>query len=225
KVCNVYAGSALLQDEALVAKILHAVVRAVDVPVTLKIRTGWDPQHRNGVSIARIAEDHGVQALAVHGRTRACMFRGEVEYDTIAQIKQSIAIPVIANGDINSPHKARFVLDYTGADAVMLGRAARGRPWIFQETAHFLQYGKIPAPMPDNKIRDILLQHVNALHSFYGEFKGVLIARKHVAWYLRNFTGANDFGQLFNRLTSASRQLDAIGTYLEHQRKDEELAA
>jgi len=183
KVCNVLAGSALLRDEKLVGEILSAVVEAVDTPVTLKIRTGWDQESRNAVTIARIAEDAGIQSLAIHGRTRADQYRGDAEYDTIADVKSRITIPVIANGDIKTPEKAKFVLDYTKADAVMIGRAAQGRPWIFREIEHFLNTGKhLPEPTV-TEIRDIMLGHLDNLYAFYGEFTGVRVARKHISWY------------------------------------------
>jgi tRNA-dihydrouridine synthase B len=186
KVCNAWAGSALLRDEALVARILRAVASAVSVPVTLKIRTGWSLSHKNGVAIARIAEDCGVCALAVHGRTRDMLYRGQAEYDTIAEIKRAATIPIIANGDVDSPEKARAVLARTGADALMIGRAAQGRPWIFREIAHFLAAGA-PLPPPSvREVRDILLAHVAALHEFYGEPAGVRIARKHLGWYAKD---------------------------------------
>lgn len=229
KVLKKAAGSALLRDEALVGKILRTVVGAVQVPVTLKIRTGWEPEHRNGVSIARLAEDCGVQALAIHGRTRACRFTGAVEYDTIAAIKQSLSIPVFANGDIKTPQQAKFVIDYTGADGVMIGRAAQGRPWIFQEITHFLDTGKMADPLPVSHIREILLRHVTALHRFYGEFKGVLIARKHVGWYLNHIADADHFRRHFNQLTSAQDQLVQISTVFTdvatYEEKNEEKAA
>jgi tRNA-dihydrouridine synthase B len=186
KVCNVYAGSALLQDEALVARILGAVVAAVDVPVTLKIRTGWNPDNRNGVRIARIAQDCGIAALAVHGRTRADLYNGHAEYDTIAAIKQAIGIPVLANGDIDSPHKARQVLEYTKCDGVMIGRAAQGRPWIIREIAHYLASGELAAAPSPAEVRDILCGHLEHLYAFYGEMQGVRIARKHLGWYAKD---------------------------------------
>ncbi|MCK4587111.1 MAG: tRNA dihydrouridine synthase DusB, partial [Gammaproteobacteria bacterium] len=183
KVCNVAAGSALLQNETLVGHILDAVVAAVDIPVTLKIRTGWDTENRNGVTIARIAESAGIQSLAVHGRTRACGYKGEAEFDTIAAIKAAINIPLVANGDITTPEKAKIVLDYTKADAVMIGRAAQGRPWIFREIDHYLKTGeKLPEP-ETREIRDILLEHLHNLYEFYGEYTGVRMARKHISWY------------------------------------------
>lgn len=184
KVCNRAAGSALLRDEALVAQILRAVTAAVSVPVTLKIRTGWSPEARNGVTVARIAEDCGIAALAVHGRTRADRFNGQAEYDTIAAIKAAIRIPVIANGDITTPHQAKAVLAHTGADAVMIGRAAQGNPWIFREVAHFLATGQhLPPPSP-TEVSAALGEHLQALYRHYGEEQGVRIARKHVGWYL-----------------------------------------
>jgi tRNA-dihydrouridine synthase B len=213
KINRRLAGSALLQDPELVRAILNAVVSAVPVPVTLKIRTGWDTAHRNGVEIARIAESCGIQALTVHGRTRACMFQGEAEYDTIRAIKQQIAIPVIANGDIDSPQKAQAVLDYTGADAVMIGRAAQGNPWLFQQVRHFLQYGSALLPPSPAEVETVVLEHVAALHQFYGEYKGVRFARKHVAWYLERYESAALFRRGFNTLTTAEAQLDALKLY------------
>jgi len=191
KVCNAWAGSALMRDPMLVARIVSAVVAAVDVPVTLKIRTGWDREHRNALEIARIAQDSGIAALAVHGRTRDQQYTGVAEYDTIAAVKAAVSIPVLANGDIDSPQRAKAVLDHTGADAVMIGRAAQGRPWIFREIAHFLATGELlPAPSLE-EIRDILLGHLQALHEFYGEQAGVRIARKHLGWYLKTAARAD----------------------------------
>ncbi|HWP94737.1 MAG TPA: tRNA dihydrouridine synthase DusB [Gammaproteobacteria bacterium] len=193
KVCNRLAGSALLRDEPLVARILEAVVRAVEVPVTLKIRTGWDREQKNGVRIARLAEEAGIQAIAVHGRTRADGFGGAAEYDTIRAIKQSVRIPVIANGDITGPEKAREVLRATGADAVMIGRAAQGRPWIFREIVHFLATGShLPAP-DEREVCDTLLAHLENLYSLYGEYMGVRVARKHIGWYCKARSGAEEF--------------------------------
>ncbi|OYY58201.1 MAG: tRNA dihydrouridine synthase DusB, partial [Hydrogenophilales bacterium 28-61-11] len=191
KVCNVMAGSALLQDEALVARILDAVVKAVpEVPVTLKIRTGWDREHRNALNILHIAENAGVQALAMHGRTRACAYTGNAEYDTIRAVKAAARIPVIANGDITTPEKAQFVLDYTSADAVMIGRAAQGRPWIFREIEHFLNTGE-HLPQPEvTEIHAVLLEHIHDLYAFYGDLTGVRIARKHISWYTRGLIGS-----------------------------------
>jgi len=213
KVCNVAAGSALLRDEGLVGRILQAVVSAVDVPVTLKIRTGWDGSHRNAVRIARIAEQAGVRALAVHGRTRADAFRGDAEYDTIAEVKRSVALPVIANGDIDSPQKAKFVLERTGADALMIGRAAQGRPWIFREIEHYLKHGQIAAPPTLLEIKSVLLAHLEDLHRFYGEFLGVRIARKHISWYTTGLEAGVQFRHLFNRLDCPSDQRNALETY------------
>ena len=213
KVCKVAAGSALLRDEALVGRILEAVVAAVPVPVTLKIRTGWDPAHRNAPRIARIAEAAGIQALAIHGRTRACGFSGSAEYDTIRAVKAEVRIPVIANGDIDSPHKARQVLEQTGADALMIGRAAQGRPWIFAEIDHYLRTGReLPPPTPD-WIRAALREHLEALYAFYGEHHGVRIARKHIAWYSRSQPGGAAFRQRVNRAEDAAGQLRLIDDY------------
>ncbi len=210
KVLKQAAGSALLRDEPLVKTILDSVVRAVDVPVTLKIRTGWSPDMRNGTTIARIAEDAGIRALAVHGRTRACMFNGDAEYDTIAAIKQSVHIPVFANGDITSAAKALQVLQHTGADGVMIGRGARGKPWLFRDIDHFLRTGTLPQPLPQTLIHKLVLQHVQELHAFYGTEHGLGFVRKHVAWYLENWPEAAGFRRSFNALTSASAQLDSL---------------
>jgi len=213
KVCNVAAGSALLQDEPLVGRILDAVVAAVDVPVTLKIRTGWNPQNRNALRIARIAQSAGVKALAMHGRTRACAFNGEAEYDTIAEVKAEVTLPVIANGDIDSPEKASEVLRCTKADAVMIGRAAQGRPWIFREIGHFLATGShLPAPEVE-EIRRVLVQHLHDLYALYGEHTGVRVARKHISWYTRGLAGAAEFRQAMNRLECAWHQLRAVEDY------------
>ncbi len=221
KVCKAWAGSALMRDEALVERILTAVVRAVDVPVTLKIRTGWDAEHRNGPLVARIAEDCGIQALAVHGRTRDQKYEGTAEYDTIARIKQELNIPVLANGDIDSPEKAAAVLAYTGADGLLIGRAAQGRPWIFREVRHFLQTGKrLPEPaLPE--IRDIFLGHLKALHDFYGEPAGVRIARKHLGWYAKGHLQQADFRAHFNRAESADSQIELVMAYFEGLRNRE----
>jgi tRNA-dihydrouridine synthase B len=215
KVCNAWAGSALMQDEALVARILEAVVAAVDVPVTLKIRTGWDAAHRNAPAIARIAQDCGIAALTVHGRTRDQHYTGQAEYDTIAAIKADLSIPVIANGDIDSPHKALAVLRHTRADAVMVGRAAQGRPWIFAGIAHFLATGTIlPEPSPA-EVRDILLGHLQALHDFYGEQSGVRIARKHLGWYAKDRPENATFRNVVNRAESADMQLCLTRDYFD----------
>ena len=214
KVCNVAAGSALLQNEPLVGRILDAVVAAVDIPVTLKIRTGWNPQNRNAVRVAEIAQSAGIQALSIHGRTRACAFIGEVEYETIAEVKSRVGIPVIANGDIDSPEKAGEVLRRTGADALMIGRAAQGRPWIFREIQHYLMTGShLPAPRIA-EIRDMLVQHLHELYALYGEQGGVRVARKHIGWYVRGLTGAVEFRQTMNRLESAQQQLAAVQSFL-----------
>ncbi|WP_028535786.1 tRNA dihydrouridine synthase DusB [Paludibacterium yongneupense] len=213
KVCNVAAGSALLRDEVLIGRILDAVVRAVDVPVTLKTRTGWSPEARNAVSVARLAESCGIAALAMHGRTRADMYLGAAEYDTLRAVRECIAIPLIANGDIDSPRKARFVLEHTGADAVMIGRAAQGRPWIFREIQHFLDTGReLPAPRVD-EIRAILLDHLDELYRFYGEYSGCRIARKHIAWYTRGLRGGNAFRQTMYSLESTAGQRAAVAQY------------
>ena len=215
KVCNAWAGSALLRDEALVEHIVRAVVSAVDVPVTLKIRTGWDSANRNGVRIARIAEEAGVRALAVHGRTRDMLYTGEAEYETIAAIKQAVRIPVIANGDVTSPQKAREVLAATGADALMIGRAAQGRPWIFREIAHFLATGEVVPPPSVATVRDTLLEHVRALHAFYGEPAGVRIARKHLAWYAKDRPENAAFRAVVNRAETAVEQLRLTRDYFD----------
>lgn len=210
KVCNKAAGSALLRDELLVAEILEAVVAAVDIPVTLKIRTGWSADQRNAVRIARIAEQSGIQALAVHGRTRADLYRGQAEYDTIAEIRQAIRIPLFANGDIDSPQKARAVLEHTGADAVMIGRGAQGRPWLFAQINHYLQHGSLLAEPSMAQRRQLMLEHLQALHEFHGELMGVRIARKHVAWYLQYLPDTGDFRSRFNQLESPAAQLESI---------------
>lgn len=206
KVCNAWAGSALLADEPLVARICKAVVGAVNAPVTLKIRTGQTPEHRNALAIAHIAEDSGISALAVHGRTRAEKYAGVAEYDTIAAVKASVSIPVFANGDIDSPEKAREVLDYTRADALMIGRPAQGRPWIFREIAHFLATGEtLPTP-GIAEVRDILLGHLDDLHAFYGEPMGVRIARKHLGWYAKDRPENAAFRAIVNAAESACEQ-------------------
>ncbi|BEE02070.1 MULTISPECIES: tRNA dihydrouridine synthase DusB [Aeromonas] len=215
KVNKKLAGSALLRQPDLVRSICRAVVNAVDVPVTLKIRTGWDPDNRNGEEIARIAEDCGIAALAVHGRTRACLYKGEAEYDTIRAIKQAVSIPVVANGDIDSPEKARYVLDYTGVDAVMIGRAAQGRPWIFREIRHFLETGtKLPPPERE-EVRTLMNEHVTNLHQFYGAYLGARIARKHVGWYLDEEETGREFRKHFNALDCADAQLEALEAYFD----------
>ncbi len=215
KVCNVMAGSALLQYEDKVEAILKSVVNAVDVPVTLKIRTGWDTHNRNGVRIARIAEDCGVQALAIHGRTRACAYKGDAEYDTIAAIKNEINIPVIANGDITTPQKAREVLEYTKADAVMIGRAAQGRPWLLGIIDHYLQHDELLDDPPITTIRDIMLGHLENLYDFYGEYSGVRIARKHISWYSKGQRDGAAFRHAMNRVESADAQLNMARTFFD----------
>ncbi len=225
KVCNVAAGSALLQHESLVGEILEAVVGAVEVPVTLKIRTGWDKSHRNGVTIARIAQEAGIQALAVHGRTRACAYKGEAEYDTIKAIKNAIKIPVIANGDINTPEKAKYVLDYTGVDAVMIGRAAQGRPWIFREIGHFLNHGE-KLPEPDvREVRAILTDHLHNLYEFYGEYTGVRMARKHISWYSKGQRNGAAFRHAVNQLDTIEEQLAATAEFFDRLEEELERAA
>ncbi|WDS37589.1 tRNA dihydrouridine synthase DusB [Pseudoxanthomonas sp.] len=215
KVCNAWAGSALMRDEALVGRIVDAVVRAVDVPVTLKIRTGWDAEHRNAPVIARIAQDAGIAALAVHGRTRDQHYTGTAEYDTIAAIKAALTIPVFANGDVDSPHKAAQVLRATGADAVLVGRAAQGRPWIFREIAHFLATGEELPPPPIAEVRTILLGHLRALHAFYGELQGVRIARKHLGWYAKDRPENAAFRAVVNRANDAEEQLRLTADYFD----------
>ncbi len=215
KVCNMQAGSALLRDEALVGQILDAVVQAVEVPVTLKIRTGWDGHSKNAVKIAKIAESAGVQALTVHGRTRACGFSGEAEYDTIAEVKSAVSIPVIANGDIASPEKARAVLRATQADAVMIGRAAQGRPWIFRDISHYLATGtRLPAPTPQ-EIRGVLAHHLTELYAFYGEHTGVRVARKHIGWYTKTLSGVAQVRQRINEKETGDEQLAEVHRFFD----------
>lgn len=216
KVNRKLAGSALLQYPALVKLILTAVVKAVDVPVTLKVRTGWEPEHRNCVEIAQLAEECGIQALTIHGRTRACLFNGAAEYDTIRAVKQKVSIPVIANGDITDPLKARAVLDYTGADALMIGRAAQGRPWIFREIQHYLDTGELLPPLPLAEVKRLLCVHIRALHDFYGQAKAYRIARKHVSWYLQEHAPDDQFRRTFNALENTSDQLEALEAYFEN---------
>ena len=225
KVCNVMAGSALLRDETRVGRIFDSVVTAVNAPVTVKIRTGWDMDNRNGIRIARIAEATGIKALAVHGRTRACGYRGQAEYDTIAAIKEHVTIPVIANGDITTPEKARFVLERTGADAVMIGRAAQGNPWIFREINHFLATGEqLPSPTL-HEIRNILLNHLQEIYHFYGEYTGVRMARKHICWYTKSRPHGAAFRQAVNQLETSTQQLAATRNFFDRLIINEELAA
>lgn len=239
KICNVMAGSALLRDEPLVSQILKAVVNAVDVPVTLKIRTGWDRQNKNAIQIARMAEDIGVQALTIHGRTRNDLYHGDAEYDTIAAVKQAINIPLIANGDITTPEKAKFVLDYTQADAVMIGRAAQGRPWIFRETEHFIKTGEHMLPPTVDEIHQVMLEHLHDLYAFYGDLTGMRVARKHISWYTKGLSGSAAFRHNMNTLQTIELQLQAITDFFAELRakndrlvyadnevsSDEELAA
>lgn len=218
KVCKKAAGSALLKDPKLVEEILKAVVAAVDVPVTLKIRTGWDTDNKNALQIAKLAEDNGIQSLAVHGRTRACKYMGTAEHDTTALVKQSVSIPVIANGDIISPERAKEILDYTKVDGLMVGRAAQGRPWIFREIDHFLKHGQHLESISQAEIESILTEHIKTLHAFYGEHQGVRIARKHTSWYLADGQvndplRAKEFKKSFNYLSSADQQLSALADY------------
>lgn len=207
KICNVMAGSALLQNEKLVERILDTVVKAVDIPVTLKIRTGWDKQHKNALSIAHIAENSGIQALAIHGRTRACAYMGEAEYDTIAAVKATVKIPVIANGDITTPEKAKHILAHTKADAIMIGRAAQGRPWIFREINHYLATDQ-HLPIPEvTEIHQVLINHLADLYDFYGEYSGVRIARKHISWYTKGLVGSAGFRHAMNQLQTSDQQI------------------
>jgi tRNA-dihydrouridine synthase B len=225
KVCNVWSGSALLQDEPLVARICQAVVDAVDVPVTLKFRTGWDREHKNALNIARIAEDAGIAALALHGRTRADKYQGEAEYQTIAAVKQAVTIPLFANGDVSSPESARHVLDVTGADALMIGRGAQGRPWIFREIAHYLATGEIlPEPVP-TEVCAILCAHLEHLHDFYGETMGVRIARKHLGWYAKDRPENAAFRHVVNRAETTSDQLRLTRDYFASLSNDSRIAA
>ncbi|WDE04731.1 tRNA dihydrouridine synthase DusB [Thalassomonas viridans] len=215
KVNKKLAGSALLKEPSQVEAIVKAVVNAVDIPVTLKIRTGWCENTRNGVEIAKIAEGNGIQSLAVHGRTRCDFYKGDAEYDTIKAIKKAITIPVVANGDISSVETAEHVLSYTGADAIMIGRAAQGRPWIFREMNHFLETGTHMSAPSMEEIRSILIGHVKELHKFYGDFMGVRFARKHVSWYMQAHDQDKAFRSIFNALESTNEQLDALNLYFD----------
>jgi tRNA-dihydrouridine synthase B len=217
KVCNTMAGSALLQNEMLVAQILKAVVEAVDVPVTLKYRTGWDQANKNAIRIARIAEDSGIALLALHGRTRACGFQGHAEYETIAQVKSSTRLPVIANGDINTALDAKHVLDVTRADGIMIGRGAQGNPWIFRNITHYLATGEHLPPPSLGERREVIEQHLHALHEFYGRVAGVRIARKHIGWYLKALPGTESFKAHFNQLESCEAQQQAIVMFFDDQ--------
>ncbi len=217
KVCNLMAGSALLRDEQLVADILTSVVSAVDVPVTLKIRTGWDKENQNAVKIAKIAELSGIQALTVHGRTRACGFNGVAEHETAGEIKAKVAIPIIANGDITTPETASKILETYNVDGIMIGRAAQGNPWIFREIEHYLKTGEKLATPTSEETGTILLKHITNLHEFYGEYQGVRIARKHIAWYCKQQENANLFRSEINRIESANEQLSALKHYFSEQ--------
>jgi tRNA-dihydrouridine synthase B len=225
KVCRNLAGSALLRDEQLVARILHAVVAAVDVPVTLKMRTGWDPDHRNGVSIARIAEDAGIQSIAVHGRTRACRYRGLAEFETISRIKETVSMPVIANGDVTTPEKSLEVLRLTNADGLMIGRGAQGRPWIFRELNHFFNSDTPFAPLEKKELRDMMLGHLKELHRFYGDKTGVRVARKHLTWYCSSLANSDEFRHQAVRVDSASEQLGLTKEYFDRENAGISLAA
>lgn len=216
KVCNAWCGSALLQHECLVGQILDAVVGAVDVPVTLKFRTGWDRANKNALTIARMAESAGIQMLTLHGRTRADGYKGDAEYDTIAAVKAAVNIPVVANGDITTPEKAKYVLEATGADAIMIGRAAQGRPWIFREIDHFLQTGQhLPAPLI-SEVRELMDNHLKAHYAFYGDYLGVRTARKHIGWYVQDLVGGEEFRQQMNLLTDCDEQLAAVSSFFDH---------
>ena len=232
KICNVMAGSALLKDEPLVGRILEAVVKAVDVPVTLKFRTGWDQNNKNALTVARIAEQSGIQLLSIHGRTRACGYTGHAEYDTIAAVKRATRLPVVANGDITSPQKAKYVLDYTQADGIMIGRAAQGRPWIFREIEYYLKTGVHLPPPRVTEIHQVLIAHLHDLYAFYGTDTGVKIARKHISWYTKGLAGSASFRHAMNQLQSVEEQLAAVNRFFEqqaqqfeHLRYEEELAA
>lgn len=220
KICNVMAGSALLQHEDLVKKILESVVKASPVPVTLKIRTGWDKQHKNAINIAKIAESSGIQALAIHGRTRACHYNGEAEYETIAAVKNEISIPVIANGDITTPEKALEVLRQTSADGVMIGRAAQGRPWIFREIDHFIKTGNHLMPPTIDEVEKTTLEHVIDLYDFYGEESGLRVARKHISWYTKGFKNSAMFRSKMNTIDNTSEQINYIKEFFQSLKED-----
>lgn len=222
KVCSVAAGSALLKNEKLVKEILETVIETVNIPITLKIRTGWDPAHRNALKIAEIAEHAGISALTIHGRTRACGYTGPAEYQTIKQVKQTVSIPVIANGDIDSPEKAQYVLEVTGADALMIGRAAQGKPWIFSEINHYLRYGNHLEPPSIEAIKAIVLRHLRNLYQFYGDVQGVRIARKHIGWYFDNLGGIpKNLKSLINQATVPEQQMqqvdEAMNLFIQNQ--------
>jgi len=225
KVCNKAAGSALMKDETLVADILKKVVSAVNIPVTLKIRTGWDKENKNALTIAKIAEDSGIQALAIHGRTRNCAYRGEAEYETITEVKKHINIPVLANGDITSPEQAAFVFEKTNADGLLIGRAAQGCPWVFDDINYYLEHGKKRAQRKQTEISNILIKHISELHDFYGALMGVRIARKHVAWYMKTQKNHQEFRKTFNQIESTNKQLEVIKNYfLQHTNRGEQAA-
>lgn len=222
KVCNTMAGSALLKDETLVGRILGAVVKAVDVPVTLKFRTGWDAANRNALKVTRIAEDNGVQLLSLHGRTRACGFSGRAEYDTIREVKRSTRLPVVANGDIATPEEAKQVLEHTGADGIMIGRAAQGRPWIFREIEHYLSTGeKLPPPLV-SEIHVVLVAHLEELYAFYGRETGVKVARKHISWYTKGLAGSASFRHRMNQLETCEEQRDEVNLFFDQLRHERE---
>ncbi len=225
KVCKKLAGSALLRDEKRVAAILTTVVNAVTVPVTLKIRTGWDPEHRNAVKIARIAEDSGIQSLAVHGRTRACRYKGMAEFETIALVKEAVGIPVIANGDISTLEKSLEVLRLTNCDGLMIGRGAQGRPWIFRELGQLLNPDQHLPQLDKNELRDIMLDHLSELHRFYGDLTGVRVARKHLTWYCNSLANADEFRHRVVRVESASEQISLTRTYFDREDGGVSLAA
>ncbi|WP_257229939.1 MULTISPECIES: tRNA dihydrouridine synthase DusB [unclassified Acinetobacter] len=216
KVCNKLAGSALLKDEDLVARILDAVVEAVDVPVTLKTRLGYLNGHENIMRVAKRAEEAGIAALALHGRTREDMYLNTARYSLIKDVKSLINIPVIANGDIDTPEKAKYVLDYTGADAVMIGRAAQGRPWIFREIGHYLTTGEHMAAPSIMEVRDVLLGHLSELYGFYGEYSGCRISRKHIAWYTKGLRSSNEFRQNMYKVESTADQYKVVENYFNH---------
>lgn len=218
KVCNVLSGSALLKDEELVARIVEAVVNACTphgIPVTLKTRTGWDRDSKNALRVAKRAESAGISAFTLHGRTRCDFYQGEAEYDTILEVKAALTIPVIANGDIDSPQKAKYVLDYTGADAIMVGRAAQGRPWIFREIHHYLQHGTLLAPPTYGEMKRVLLDHLEDHYDFYGEFIGVRSARKHIGWYLSDTPDAAEWLATINQIECTKQQLDAVARWFD----------
>lgn len=222
KVCNVLAGSALLQNEKLVDDILNAVVQAVDVPVTLKTRLGWDDEHKNIMTIAKMAERAGITALAIHGRTRTQMYKGEAQYDLIRQVKQELTIPVWANGDITSPQKAAQVLADTGADGILIGRGAQGNPWLFGDVKHYLATGNLPPALPFQAACDTILAHLRAMHDFYGEVGGVRIARKHIGWYLANLPDGEDCRKQINKIDHANQQFDTLAEFLRQQSEQHE---